>query len=60
MAERYYNPFQTSDLRIPESYREEVSRYCQGPTQEGSQNLAWRSAVSPHSRYVVLSPVPWR
>ena len=35
MAERYYNPFQTADLRIPESYREEVSRYCQGPTQEG-------------------------
>lgn len=35
MADRYYNPFQTADLRIPESYREEVSRYCQGPTQEG-------------------------
>ncbi len=35
MTERYYNPFQTADLRIPESYREEVSRYCQGPTQEG-------------------------
>lgn len=35
MADRYYNPFQTAELRIPESYREEVSRYCQGPTQEG-------------------------
>lgn len=35
MADRYYNPFQMADLRIPESYREEVSRYCQGPTQEG-------------------------
>ena len=40
MAERYYNPFQTADLRIPESYREEVSRYCQGPTQEGRKT--WR------------------
>lgn len=35
MADRYYNPFQTAELRIPESFREEVSRYCQGPTQEG-------------------------
>ena len=35
MADRYYKPFQTADLRIPDSYREEVSRYCQGPTQEG-------------------------
>ena len=35
MSDRYYNPFQTSDLRIPESFRDEVSSYCQGPTQEG-------------------------
>ena len=35
MADRYYNPFQTAELRIPESLREDVSRYCQGPTQEG-------------------------
>ena len=35
MSDRYYNPFQTADLRIPDSFREEVSRYCQGPTQEG-------------------------
>lgn len=35
MPDRYYNPFQTADLRIPESFRDEVSRYCQGPTQEG-------------------------
>ena len=35
MTDRYYNPFQTSELRIPEGFREEVSRYCQGPTQEG-------------------------
>ena len=35
MADRYYNPFQTVELRIPESFRDEVSRYCQGPTQEG-------------------------
>lgn len=35
MADRYYNPFQTAELRIPESLRDEVSRYCQGPTQEG-------------------------
>ena len=35
MADRYYNPFQTAELRIPESFRDEVSRYCQGPTQEG-------------------------
>ena len=35
MSDRYYNPFQTSELRIPESLREEISRYCQGPTQEG-------------------------
>ena len=35
MVDRYYNPFQTADLRIPEGFRKEVSRYCQGPTQEG-------------------------
>ena len=35
MSDRYYNPFQTVELRIPESFRDEVSRYCQGPTQEG-------------------------
>ena len=35
MADGYYNPFQTAELHIPESFREEVSRYCQGPTQEG-------------------------
>ena len=35
MADRYYNPFLTAELRIPESLREDVSRYCQGPTQEG-------------------------
>ena len=35
MADRYYNPFQTAELRVPESFRDEVSRYCQGPTQEG-------------------------
>jgi len=35
MVDRYYNPFQTADLRIPESFRDDVSRYCQGPTQEG-------------------------
>ena len=35
MADGYYNPFQTAELRIPESFRDEVSRYCQGPTQEG-------------------------
>ena len=35
MSDRYYNPFQTAELRIPESFRDEVSSYCQGPTQEG-------------------------
>lgn len=35
MVDRYYNPFQTMELRIPESYREDFSRYCQGATQDG-------------------------
>ena len=35
MTDRYFNPFQTAELRIPESFRDDVSRYCQGPTQDG-------------------------
>lgn len=35
MDDRYYNPFQSMDLRIPARYREDVSRYCQGATQDG-------------------------
>ena len=49
MADRYYNPFQTADLRIPESFREDVSRYCQGPTQEGRKT---RLGEAPFPRIV--------
>lgn len=33
--DRYYNPFQAMELRLPSSYRDEISRYCQGATQDG-------------------------
>ena len=49
MADRYYNPFQTVELRIPESFRDEVSRYCQGPTQEGRKT---RLGEAPFPRMV--------
>lgn len=35
MIDRYYNPFQAMELRLPSGYRDEVSRYCQGATQDG-------------------------
>jgi hypothetical protein len=35
MIDRYFNPFQAMELRLPSTYREEVSRYCQGATQDG-------------------------
>jgi hypothetical protein len=35
MVDRYYNPFQAMELRLPSSYRDEISRYCQGATQDG-------------------------
>ena len=45
----YYNPFQNLELRIPESYRDEVNRYCQ--TQPDALTKA-SPDDSPFQRYV--------
>lgn len=47
----YYNPFQNLELRIPQSYREEVNRFCQTQPDALSKTSP---DDSPFQRYVDL------
>lgn len=34
MSDRYYNPFQAIDIRVPVEFQENFSRYCQGAEKQ--------------------------
>lgn len=48
---KYYNPFQQAELRIPLSYREEVTRYTQTRSEAGEKA---DPQASPFDRYIDL------